>query len=66
MNQNMNFLKLAADRYSVRRFTDKAIDQDDINRILKAGYLAPTACNRQPQRIRSHSLAIQNSNQWKI
>lgn len=51
MNQNMNFLKLAADRYSVRRFTDKAIDQDDINRILKAGYLAPTACNRQPQRI---------------
>ena len=51
MNENMDFLKLAADRYSVRQFRDKVIEPKTINSILKAGYLAPTACNRQPQRI---------------
>lgn len=47
----MDFLKLAAKRYSVRKFTDKAVNEENINKILKAGHLAPTACNRQPQRI---------------
>ncbi|WP_455716362.1 nitroreductase family protein [Anaerosporobacter sp.] len=51
MNENKDFLKVAAERYSVRKFNDKVIDQDTINKILKAGHLAPTACNRQPQRI---------------
>lgn len=51
MDENMSFMKLAADRYSVRQFQDKAIEQDKIDSILKAGHLAPTACNRQPQRI---------------
>ncbi|HKL99507.1 MAG TPA: nitroreductase family protein [Mobilitalea sp.] len=47
----MDFLKLVADRYSVRQFTGEVIEQDIINKILKAGHLAPTACNCQPQRI---------------
>ena len=51
MNENMDFLKLVADRYSVRQFTGEVIEQDIINKILKAGHLAPTACNCQPQRI---------------
>ena len=51
MYEKMNFLKLAADRYSVRKFIDKAVEPDIINKILEAGHLAPTACNRQPQRI---------------
>lgn len=51
MSETMNFLKLAEERYSVRNFTESAIDSDTINKILKAGHLAPTACNRQPQRI---------------
>ncbi len=51
MNENVDFLKLAAERYSVRKFTDKPIAQEDLDKILKAGYLAPTACNLQPQRI---------------
>ena len=46
-----DFLKLAAERYSVRKFADKKLDRDVIGRILQAGMLAPTACNRQPQRI---------------
>lgn len=47
----MNFLKLAEDRFSVREFSDKKIESDVIEKILRAGQVAPTACNRQPQRI---------------
>lgn len=47
----MEFLKLAAERYSVRQFTDEKIGQDTLDKILQAGHLAPTACNLQPQRI---------------
>ena len=49
--KEMDFLKLAEERYSVRSFTDKAVTQEDLDKILKAGHLAPTACNFQPQRI---------------
>lgn len=47
----MDFLKLAADRYSVRKFKNSHIEQDVIEKILKAGHLAPTGCNFQTQRI---------------
>jgi len=47
----MNFSELAESRYSVRKFTDKPIDTDIMNKILTAGNVAPTGCNRQPQRI---------------
>ena len=47
----MDFLKLAAERYSVRKFENKHLEQDVIDKILKAGHLAPTGCNYQPQRI---------------
>ncbi|WMJ24431.1 nitroreductase family protein [Paludicola sp. MB14-C6] len=47
----MDFLKLAEERYSVRNFSNKAIEKSVLDKILKAGHLAPTACNRQPQRI---------------
>lgn len=51
MEKQMDFLKLASERYSVCKFTGKAVEQDVLDKILKAGCLAPTACNRQPQRI---------------
>ncbi|MGM9551363.1 MAG: nitroreductase family protein [Clostridia bacterium] len=47
----MDFLKLAEERYSVRKFTDEPIEKDLLDKILKAGHVAPTACNYQPQRI---------------
>ena len=47
----MSFLQLAAARYSVRKFKNEPVRQEDIDRILQAGHLAPTGCNRQPQRI---------------
>lgn len=46
-----NFIDLAAERYSVRKFQDRKVEQEVIDKILAAGHLAPTACNYQPQRI---------------
>lgn len=47
----MDFLELAAQRYSVRSYSDKPVEQEKIDLILKAAQLAPTAVNYQPQRI---------------
>ena len=47
----MDFLELAAKRYSVRKFKEEKVRQEDLDKILKAGMLAPTAHNDQPQRI---------------
>ena len=47
----MDFLELAKQRCTTRGFTDKQINKDDLNRVLSAGLVAPTACNKQPQRI---------------
>ena len=41
----MDFMELAADRYSVRSFSDKPVEQEKIDLILKAAQLAPTAVN---------------------
>lgn len=48
---NRDFLQLAADRYSVRSFAPDPVGQEDIDKILRAGQLAPTAINSQPQKI---------------
>ena len=48
----MDFLQLARDmRYSVRKFSDRPVEKEKLERILEAGRVAPTACNYQPQRI---------------
>ncbi len=47
----MDFLQLATDRYSVRSFSDRPIEPEKMEKILKAGQLAPTAVNFQPQKI---------------
>jgi len=47
----MNFSELARARYSVRAFQQKEIRVEDLNAILEAGRVAPTACNNQPQKI---------------
>jgi len=46
-----DFLTLAKERYSVRRFANRSVSQEDIDCILRAGQLAPTACNNQPQHV---------------
>lgn len=47
----MEYSDLIKNRYSVRQFSDKAVSEDDIVKILEAGMVAPTAANKQPQRI---------------
>ncbi len=47
----MELEKVINERYSVRKFSEQEILQSDLNKILEAGRIAPTACNFQPQRI---------------
>ena len=47
----MDFLELAKQRCTTRGFTNKKIDSNELDRILSAGRVAPTACNKQPQQI---------------
>lgn len=51
MDSYFDFMILAEERFSVRRFTGERVAQDVVGRILHAGNVAPTACNLQPQRI---------------
>ena len=45
------FLKLAARRYSCRVFSEKPVSGYDVDSILEAARLAPTAVNRQPVHV---------------
>lgn len=47
----MDFLQLAKERYSMRKFSDKKVEKEKLDLILEAGRVAPTAVNYQPQRI---------------
>lgn len=44
----MEFEDLILKRRSVRKFTDEEVTKDQLNKILEAGLLAPTAMNRKP------------------
>ncbi len=48
---NKDFLELAESRHSVRSYSDQPIENEKLEKILRAGQVAPTAANRQPQRI---------------
>ena len=47
----MEFEQVLKGRFSVRKFQDRPIEDEKLSRIIKAGLIAPTACNNQPQRI---------------
>ena len=47
----MDFAKLAAERYSLRKFSDRPVEAEKLSAVLEAGRNAPTAHNNQPQRI---------------
>lgn len=47
----MNFMELARRRCSVRSFTNQPVEEEKLKYILETGRVAPSACNRQPQRI---------------
>lgn len=47
----MTFDEIIKNRYSVRSYSDKPVEEDKILAVLEAGRLAPTAKNSQPQVI---------------
>ncbi|MGM0471441.1 MAG: nitroreductase family protein [Bacillota bacterium] len=47
----MSFLELARERYSIRNYKSKEVEEEKLLKILEAGRLAPTATNSQPQRL---------------
>ncbi len=47
----MDFLELCKNRYSVRKFSERAVEDEKLETILEAGRLAPTAKNSQSHRI---------------
>lgn len=44
----MSFLELAKARYSCRKFTDRLVEEEKIEKIIEAANAAPTATNAQP------------------
>ncbi len=47
----MSFLDIAKQRYSVRKYETRPVEEDKLEKILEAGRVAPTAVNFQPQRL---------------
>ena len=47
----MELQKVLKERYSVRIYDSRPIEDEKLTRILEAGNAAPTAKNQQPQRI---------------
>lgn len=47
----MDYNDIINTRYSVRKFSDRPVEKSKLDKILEAGRIAPTAGNRQPQRI---------------
>ena len=46
-----NFLQLAEARFSVRKFNSRPVEPEVIKKLLRAAQVAPTAENKQPQKI---------------
>lgn len=47
----MEFAQLIKERYACKKFDGRPVDREQLNQILEAGRLAPTAKNLQEQRI---------------
>ena len=47
----MDFLELAKKRYSVRKMKSDRVTQEDLNKVLEAARLSPTAKNMQRERL---------------
>ena len=47
----MSFDEVIASRRSIRKFLDKEVSISDVEEIIKAGIMAPSAHNRQPWRV---------------
>lgn len=46
-----SFLELAGSRFSCREFDSRPVPSSEMDKMLEAARLAPTACNRQPVHV---------------
>jgi nitroreductase len=51
MSDGTNMLELIKFRQSDRKYSDKPVEKDKLERILEAGRMAPSACNAQPWKL---------------
>jgi len=58
----MNFLDLAKHRFSVRKYKPDPVPEEDLNYVLEAGRIAPSAVNYQPW----HFLVIRDKENREI
>ena len=47
----MEFQKLIKNRYSVRSYQNRPVEDEKLNKVLEAAHLAPTAANKQPFKL---------------
>lgn len=47
----MDYMTLSQQRYSVRKYQDRPVEDEKLAKVLEAGRIAPTAANKQPQKI---------------
>lgn len=48
MKEKIDFLRLANERQSDRKYHNKPVEKEKLNRCLEAARMAPSACNAQP------------------
>jgi nitroreductase len=48
MNEGKKILEFITSRQSDRRYSDKPVEKEKLDRITEAGRMAPSACNAQP------------------
>ena len=48
----MSFADLTRQRFSCRAYTDEPVSEEDLEAILEAGRIAPSACNNHPARVK--------------
>lgn len=47
----MSFMEIAKKRYSVRKYENRAVENEKLEKIIEAAHVAPTAANLQPVRL---------------
>ena len=47
----MEFIDVINERYSVRGYLDKEVEQEKLGYVLKAATIAPTGVNKQPFKV---------------
>ena len=47
----MSFIEIAKMRYSVRKYSDRAVESEKLEKIIEAAHVAPTAANLQPVKL---------------